>query len=55
MSPYKALFGIYPPIHLPYVPSGSHIATVEDLFAKREPMIVMLKQSLHKEAFNRMK
>ncbi|KAJ0444029.1 putative nucleotidyltransferase, Ribonuclease H [Helianthus annuus] len=54
MSPYKALFGLDPPIHLPHIPLDTDVAAVEEFFTARETMVNTLKQALFK-AKNRMK
>lgn len=46
MSPHEALYGIKPPIHIPYIPHDSSVAAVEDLHRDREVMIQLLKTNL---------
>nr|XP_043617939.1 uncharacterized protein LOC122589678 [Erigeron canadensis] len=46
MSPHEALFGIKPPIHIPYIPGDTAIAAVEDIHGDREHMIQHLKMNL---------
>ncbi|KAD3067044.1 hypothetical protein E3N88_34924 [Mikania micrantha] len=53
ISPYEALFGIKPPIHIPYTPGDTQVAAVEELHRDREAMIKQLKFNLEK-ARNRM-
>ncbi|KAJ0816356.1 putative nucleotidyltransferase, Ribonuclease H [Helianthus annuus] len=54
MSPYEALFGIKPSLHIPYIPGDTSIAAVEELHREREAMIRKLKVNLE-SARNRMK
>ncbi|KAD5507739.1 hypothetical protein E3N88_15442 [Mikania micrantha] len=39
MYPYEALFGIKPPIHIPYISGDTQVAAVEELHRDREAMI----------------
>ncbi|KAJ0981251.1 hypothetical protein J5N97_009506 [Dioscorea zingiberensis] len=54
MTPFQALYGITPPIHLPYFPRDSSIASVDTTLKDREAVIQLLKQQLTK-AQHRMK
>jgi hypothetical protein len=54
MSPFEALYGISPPLHIPYIPNDSKLDSIEQLFHEREKKLASLKQSLAK-AKNRMK
>lgn len=54
MTLFEALYGIAPPLHIPYIPHDTKIESVEDLFRHRELIIAKLKLSLSK-ARNRMK
>ncbi|KAJ0890196.1 putative nucleotidyltransferase, Ribonuclease H [Helianthus annuus] len=54
MSPFKALYGMDPPIHLPYIPNSTTIDTLDTWLNTRDSMIATLKQSLER-ARNRMK
>lgn len=53
-TPFRALYGYAPPIHVPYVPRDSNVADVDERMIAREEVIRVLKDSLHK-AQNRMK
>ncbi|KAJ0920389.1 putative nucleotidyltransferase, Ribonuclease H [Helianthus annuus] len=46
MSPYEALFGVKPNLHIPYIPGDTPIAAVEELHRNREAMIQRLKKNL---------
>ncbi|XP_022019798.1 uncharacterized protein LOC110919858 [Helianthus annuus] len=46
MSPYKALFGVNTPIHLPHIPLDTNVSTMEEFFPERESMLETLKKSL---------
>ncbi|KAJ0491928.1 putative nucleotidyltransferase, Ribonuclease H [Helianthus annuus] len=54
MSPFKALYGMDPPIHLPYIPNSTTVDTLDTWLNSRDSMITTLKQSLER-ARNRMK
>ncbi|KAM0035631.1 putative nucleotidyltransferase, Ribonuclease H [Helianthus debilis subsp. tardiflorus] len=54
MSPFKALYGVDAPMHLPHIPCDTNVAALEEWFVNRENMVATLKQSLEK-ARNRMK
>ncbi|KAD4384730.1 hypothetical protein E3N88_24898 [Mikania micrantha] len=54
MSPYEALYGFKPMIHIPYIPGDRNVAAVEELHRDREAMIQSLKANLQ-AARNRMK
>lgn len=43
MSPFEAVYGLAPPIHLPYLPGESKVAVVARSLQKRESMILILK------------
>ncbi|KAD5318093.1 hypothetical protein E3N88_18039 [Mikania micrantha] len=53
MSPFQALYGFPPPIHISYIPNDTAVEAVEVLHRDRE-MMVALKDSLQ-NARNRMK
>nr|GEV25664.1 hypothetical protein [Tanacetum cinerariifolium] len=50
----RALYGLPPPLHIPYIPKDSGDKEVDELMRDREATMNVLKQSLHK-AHNRMK
>ncbi|KAJ0545001.1 putative nucleotidyltransferase, Ribonuclease H [Helianthus annuus] len=54
MTPFKALYGIDPPVHLPYIPGHTTVDSLEEWLNKREEMIGTLKHALER-ARNRMK
>ncbi|KAM0053973.1 putative nucleotidyltransferase, Ribonuclease H [Helianthus debilis subsp. tardiflorus] len=54
MTPFKALYGIDPPIQLPYIPGSTTVESLEEWLNDREVMLANLKQSLER-ARNRMK
>ncbi|KAF5817054.1 putative nucleotidyltransferase, Ribonuclease H [Helianthus annuus] len=54
MPPFKALYGIDPPLHLPHIPLDTAVADLETWFHQREAVLLSLKQNLEK-ARNRMK
>ncbi|KAD7479936.1 hypothetical protein E3N88_03072 [Mikania micrantha] len=54
MSPFQALYGYPPPIHIPYIPMDTSVAAVETLYRDRDVMIQVLKENLMM-AQNRMK
>ncbi|KAD4585289.1 hypothetical protein E3N88_22890 [Mikania micrantha] len=54
MSPFQALYGYPPPIHISYIPMDTYVAAVETLYRDREVMIQTLKENLMM-ARNRMK
>lgn len=54
MTPFEAMYGITPPIHIPYIPNYSEVATVDIFLRDRETAIDILKQNLTRAA-NRMK
>ena len=41
MTPFQALYGIQPPIQIPYLPGDSPIATVDQLLKEREDVKVL--------------
>lgn len=46
MIPFQALYGVPPPIHLPYIPKDSPIEAVDLLLRDREAVIQLLRQSI---------
>lgn len=48
MSPFEAVYGIPPPVHLPYVAGDSNNEMVERTCLSRELILQLLKQHLHK-------
>lgn len=48
MSPFEALYGIPPPIHIPYIPHDTNIASIEEWFQLREAKLVSLKANMAK-------
>lgn len=52
-TPFKALYGYAPPIHVPYVTRDSNVVEIDEPMSVREEVIKLLKASLHK-AQNRM-
>lgn len=46
MSPYEALFGVKPSLHIPFIPNDTSVVAVEDLHRDRELMIQQLKKYL---------
>lgn len=48
LTPFQALYGIPPPIHLPYFPKNSPMEAVDLLLRDREAAIQLLKHSLKK-------
>lgn len=54
MTPFQALYGFPPPLHIPYIPHDTRVAAVDDHMQERQRLMSLLKQSLHK-ARNRMK
>ncbi|XP_076945961.1 uncharacterized protein LOC143617214 [Bidens hawaiensis] len=54
MTPFEALYGYPPPIHIPFIPNDTQVADVETMHKDRELMIQKLKVSLQ-AARNRMK
>nr|GEX82830.1 protein kinase-like domain, phloem protein 2-like protein [Tanacetum cinerariifolium] len=54
MTPFEALYGFPPPLHIPYIPKDSGDKEVDELIRDREATMNVLKQSLH-TAQNRMK
>ncbi|KAK9073612.1 hypothetical protein SSX86_007936 [Deinandra increscens subsp. villosa] len=54
MSPYEAIYGFKPMVHIPYIAADTQVAAVEDLFRDREVAIQQLKRNLE-VARNRMK
>lgn len=53
-TPFEALYGYHPPLHIPYIPNDTKVEAVEVLHKDREAMITCLKQTLN-YARNRMK
>ncbi|KAD1183178.1 hypothetical protein E3N88_43191 [Mikania micrantha] len=54
MSPFEALYGFPPPLHIPYVANDTSLEAVEFFCRDREAMIIHLKENLQ-SAKNRMK
>ncbi|KAJ0555261.1 putative nucleotidyltransferase, Ribonuclease H [Helianthus annuus] len=54
MSPFKALYGVEPPTHLPYVKGSTPIDSLDIWLTQRDSILATLKQSLAR-ARNRMK
>lgn len=50
MSPFEALYGIIPPIHISYIPNDPHVAIVDINIRDWEVAINILKQHLTKAA-----
>ena len=48
MTPFQALYGIPPPIHIPYLPGDSPIAVVDQMLREKEEMLKVLKFQLLK-------
>ena len=48
MTPFQALYGIPPPIHIPYLPGDSPVATVDQMLREKEEMLKVLKFQLLK-------
>lgn len=46
LTPFDALYGMPPPIHIPYIPGDSHLSSVEQLLLDREEALQVLKQQL---------
>ena len=46
MTPFQALYGILPPIHIPYLPRDSPVAVVDRMLQEKEDMIQVLKVQL---------
>lgn len=53
-SPFEALFGIPPPLHLPYFPNDSDVPTVDIFLRDREHALQVIKHHLQR-ACQRMK
>jgi hypothetical protein len=53
-TPFEALYGFPPPLHIPYIPKDATEKDVEEFMQDRELALKLLKQSLQK-AQNRMK
>ncbi|KAD2805602.1 hypothetical protein E3N88_38979 [Mikania micrantha] len=54
MTPFEALYGFPPPLHIPYLPKDSGDKEVDEVMKDREAATAVLKQSLL-QAQNRMK
>lgn len=39
MTPFEALYGIIPPIHVPYIPNDSHVAAVDIYMRDRKLLL----------------
>ncbi|XP_076935063.1 uncharacterized protein LOC143601564 [Bidens hawaiensis] len=53
-TPFEALYGYPPPLHIPYIPNDTKVEAMEILHRDREAMITSLKQNLN-QTRNRMK
>ncbi|PKI48774.1 hypothetical protein CRG98_030816 [Punica granatum] len=47
-TPFEALFGFQPPLHIPYFPHDSTVATVDAYMINREYMIKTLKYHIRR-------
>ena len=54
LTPFQALYGIPPPIHIPYIPGGSPVAAVDRFLQEKEDMMQVLQYQLRR-AQHRMK
>ena len=54
LTPFQALYGIPPPIHIPYLPGDSPVAAVDRLLQEKEDMLQVLHHQLFR-AQHRMK
>ena len=54
LSPFQALYGIPPPIHIPYLPGDSPVVAVDRLLQKKEDMLQVIRHQLSR-AQHRMK
>ncbi|XP_042017275.1 uncharacterized protein LOC121765260 [Salvia splendens] len=50
MTPFEALYGFPPPLHVPYLPGDSDIEAIDIALRDREEMIVILKKNIEKAA-----
>ncbi|KAL1533393.1 hypothetical protein AAHA92_33281 [Salvia divinorum] len=50
MTPFEALYGYAPPLHVPYLPGDSQVEAVDIALRDREEMISLLKGNLQKAA-----
>ena len=50
MTPFKALYGFEPPLHVPYLPGDSNVEAVDLALRDREEMIGILKRNVQKAA-----
>ena len=48
MTPFQALYGIPPPIHIPYLPRDSSVAAEDQMLREKEDMLKVLKFQLRK-------
>ena len=48
LTPFQALYGIPPPIHVPYLPGDSPVAAVDRLLQEKEDVIQVLHHQLSK-------
>jgi hypothetical protein len=46
LTPCEVLYGFAPPIHIPYFPRDSTVASVDDLLIRREEIIKQVKDNL---------
>ena len=46
MTPFEALYGYAPPLHVPYLPGDSNVEAVDVALRDREKMITILKKSI---------
>ena len=50
MTPFEALYGYAPPLHVPYLPGDSNVEAVDLSLRDREEMITILKGNIQKAA-----
>lgn len=50
MSPFHALYGVLPPVHIPYFPKDSNVAAVDIFMRDRESTITLLQHYLKRTA-----
>ena len=46
MTPFQVLYGIPPPIHIPYLPGDSSVAAVDQMLKEKEDMLKVLQVQL---------
>ncbi|KAF5805262.1 putative nucleotidyltransferase, Ribonuclease H [Helianthus annuus] len=47
-TPFEALYGYSPPLHIPYIPRDATVGEVDEFLQDRETTLTLLKQSLQK-------